>query len=137
MRKRNYKAEYARRIARAKAKGISLSVARGHPRFGETLLSKLKKPPKLRKPRDYKKEYQAKKLRHLAWEISQDAKRVFGRKPKRKYELNPNEYEETLIELPKKAPEIEWQWTDEHAFIESLTAMGMPTQEAYTLWFSP
>lgn len=33
--KRNYKAEYARRIARAKKRGLSLSQARGHARSGE------------------------------------------------------------------------------------------------------
>jgi len=34
-RKRNYKAEYARRIARGTAKGLSRSQARGHPRHDE------------------------------------------------------------------------------------------------------
>jgi hypothetical protein len=35
MAKRNYAAEYARRIARAKEKGYSKAVARGHARRGE------------------------------------------------------------------------------------------------------
>lgn len=34
-RKRDYQAEYQRRIARGKAKGLSLSQARGHPKAGE------------------------------------------------------------------------------------------------------
>ena len=34
-RKRNYKQEYARRVARGKQKGLSRSAARGHPRAGE------------------------------------------------------------------------------------------------------
>jgi hypothetical protein len=35
-RKRDYKKEYSRRKARAAQRGLSLSVARGHPRAGET-----------------------------------------------------------------------------------------------------
>lgn len=42
MRTRNYKAEYARRKARAADRGLTLSQARGHPRAGETGL----RPPK-------------------------------------------------------------------------------------------
>jgi len=42
-RKRDYRAEYARRIARGKARGLSRSQARGHPRAGERRLSK--RPP--------------------------------------------------------------------------------------------
>jgi hypothetical protein len=44
-RPRNYKAEYARRIARGTAKGISRSQARGHPKPTETAVSS-KRPPK-------------------------------------------------------------------------------------------
>ena len=36
--KRDYKAEYARRIARGKARGLSLSQARGHPKPSEAPL---------------------------------------------------------------------------------------------------
>ncbi len=36
---RNYKAEYRRRLARGKAKGLSRAQARGHPKAGERLLS--------------------------------------------------------------------------------------------------
>ncbi len=35
--KRDYKAEYARRIEQAKAKGLSRSQARGHPKANERL----------------------------------------------------------------------------------------------------
>jgi hypothetical protein len=35
VRKRNYKAEYRRRLTRGKAKGLSKAQARGHPRPGE------------------------------------------------------------------------------------------------------
>ena len=42
-RKRDYRAEYARRIARGELRGLSRSQARGHPRAGELQLSK--RPP--------------------------------------------------------------------------------------------
>lgn len=41
-RKRDYKREYDRRMARAEELGLSRSQARGHPRAGEASLSKLK-----------------------------------------------------------------------------------------------
>ena len=44
-RSRNYKAEYAHRIARGAAKGISRSQARGHPKPNEAAVS-IKRPPK-------------------------------------------------------------------------------------------
>lgn len=42
MRRRNHKAEYARRKARAADRGMSLSQARGHPRSGEKGLRPMK-----------------------------------------------------------------------------------------------
>ena len=39
-RKRDYRAEYARRIARGKARGLSRSQARGHPKASEQRVSK-------------------------------------------------------------------------------------------------
>ena len=44
-RSRNYKAEYARRIARGTAKGISRSQARGHPKPSEAAVTS-KRPPR-------------------------------------------------------------------------------------------
>jgi hypothetical protein len=43
--KRDYKAEYRRRIARGKAKGLSLSQARGHPKATENPVRKPKPIP--------------------------------------------------------------------------------------------
>ena len=43
-RKRDYKAEYARRIERGKAKGLSRSQARGHPRHHEPYLAEIATP---------------------------------------------------------------------------------------------
>ncbi len=45
-RKRNYKEEYKRRLARGKARGMSPAQSRGHPRKGEPLLSSPKALPK-------------------------------------------------------------------------------------------
>ncbi len=46
--KRDYKVEYARRIARAEELGLSRSQARGHPRSGEAPVSRLKGTRQLR-----------------------------------------------------------------------------------------
>ncbi len=43
-RKRNYKAEYARRIARGKERGLSRSQSRGHPRHHEPYIADIVKP---------------------------------------------------------------------------------------------
>lgn len=51
---RDYKAEYARRKQRAIEKGISLSIARGHPKKGEPKLSDVKKIQNL--AREYKRD---------------------------------------------------------------------------------
>ena len=58
-RKRNYKAEYQRRIARGLAKGLSRSQARGHPKAGEVLVSTGLKTPES----DAKLEAAVKRLR--------------------------------------------------------------------------
>ena len=44
IRKRNFKNEYARRIAQGVAKGLSRSSARGHPRAGERKRTGLRQP---------------------------------------------------------------------------------------------
>jgi hypothetical protein len=44
-RPRNYQAEYARRVARGAAKGISRSQARGHPKPTEAAVSSKRPPP--------------------------------------------------------------------------------------------
>lgn len=48
--KRDYKAEYRRRIARGKAKGLSRSQARGHPATGEAYISRKRKAKSKQQP---------------------------------------------------------------------------------------
>jgi len=125
-RKRDYKAEYRRRVARAKAKGLSVAQGRGHPRKGEMPISK-------------------EKIREI---VKDDARKVFGRLPKlqpdapriedgaRSYP-DPLSYEEFLKDKAKREGAGKFDWTDENAFIAALTQLGLTANEAYTLWFSP
>ena len=113
--KRNYKAEYQRRIARGKAQGLSKSQSRGHPRKGEKAASSL--------------------FERVKQKTREDAKHVFGTVPKRNDE-HPDAftYEEFLIDKRKR--EGRFDWTDEGAFVQAITALGLTANEAYTLWFS-
>lgn len=116
--KRDYKAEYKRRLARAKVLGISKSVARGHPKKGEKPLGR----------RTTRKDIED--------VVAKDAKRVFGKKPKRtKEEQFPIDYEIKLADLKRRDGRFEW--TDEASFVGTLQALGMTAHDAYTLWFSP
>ncbi len=110
---RDYKAEYARRIRNATKKGYSRSQARGHAKLTELSIS-------------------AEKVRV---KVGKDAKRVFGRKPKRHPGEDVFSYPERLEELKKR--EGKFAWLDESSFIQSITQLGLTEREAYTLWFSP
>lgn len=129
-RKRDYKREYRRRL-----------------QLRELREQQLAAPVKVRrrkKRRDYKKEYKARKILRAKEAIERDARRVFGKKPKRgkgegsRYDPSPFvviDYAEVLAEKQKR--DGAFNWTNEDEFIGALTNLGMPVQEAYTLWFSP
>jgi hypothetical protein len=128
-RKRDYKKEYRRKLQLAELR--------------EQQLAPLAKARK-KKRRNYKDEYRKRKLRDIAIAIERDARRVFGIKPKRgrgegsRYDPSPLvriDYAEVLA--AKKKRDGKFNWEDEDEFIGALTDLGMPTQEAYTLWFSP
>ena len=88
------------------------------------------------KPRDYKKEYEQRRARELKKLVEEDARRVFGRKPKRDdRHPDPLTYEDYLIDRKKR--DGRFDWTDEGAFIAAVTGLGLTANEAYTLWFSP
>lgn len=122
-RKRDYKAEYARRIARAKEKGYSRSVARGHARHGEAgirVAARMGVTPGA----------------DIDSTVAKDKRRVFGRKiPRRAPGEGPLEYEERLTEIQQK-PERQFKWTTQDDFIASLIELGLTEREAYTHWFS-
>jgi hypothetical protein len=120
---RDYKAEYARRIARAKEKGYSRAVARGHARKGEA---------GIRAARFLGIPVGS----DIDGVVAKDKRRVFGRKiPRRAPGEGPLEYEERLTE-EKQRPERQFKWTSQDEFIESLIALGLTEREAYTHWFS-
>ncbi len=107
-RKRNYKAEYKRRVKREKLSG---------------------------RVRDYKAEYRRRKYLAIERQTAADAKRVFGYVPHRKHD-HPDTftYEEFLAD--KKKREGRFDWTDEANFVKAITDLGLTAREAYTLWFS-
>lgn len=126
-RRRDYKKEYRRRLQLRELREQQLApvaIPRG----------------KKRRKRDYKAEYERRKYLRLKEfvedKVAADAKRVFGRKPKRKEERDPGEYEATLQEL-KRRPERQFEWTDELAFVNAMRDFGLTSRDAYTMWFSP
>ena len=138
-RKRNYKAEYARRIQRAKDRGYSKSVARGHANKREAGINAAKL-------------LGVKPGTDLDALIGRDARRVFGFKPRivkgtgkpskglfgtggaRADEFAP-EYQLILAEYAKR--DGLFDWSNEARFIEQMQAIGMTERDAYTHWFSP
>jgi len=132
-RKRDYKKEYRRHLQLHELREQQLA-APVKPRL-----------KKKRRKRNYKKEYKARKLLRVKEAVSRDARRVFGTKPKRgkgegsRYDPSPLvriDYAEVLAQKMKRVDGV-MPWTDEDEFIGALTDLGMPVQEAYTLWFSP
>jgi hypothetical protein len=115
-RKRDYKAEYQRRIQRAQEKGYSKRVARGHPRrkeLGIRAAATLGLPPGT----------------DLDEYVAADARRVFaGHRPKRR-ETSIPDFMLRLAELQRT--DGEFDWTSEAAFIAQMTALGLTEHEAY------
>lgn len=122
-RKRNYKAEYKRRIAKGLAEGLSRAQARGHRRATEDPV----------------------KIFRIKEQVRRDKEKVFGRRIKLptdapRIEMNGRSvpdtasFEDFLRDKFKR--EGRYEWTDEAAFINAMTELGLGANEAYTLWFS-
>jgi hypothetical protein len=122
--RRDYKAEYARRIKRALDQGYSRSVARGHAKHKKGELG-IKAARVLN----------VKPGTNIFEIVARDAKYVFGRKPKRKDEPDAPTYLLTLEEKAKR--EGRFDWLNEAEFIESMKGLGFSERESYTMWFSP
>jgi hypothetical protein len=122
-RRRDYADEYRRRIARARARGLSVSVGRGHPGKGQLGI------------RATKREADRQSLLDATGrKVGRDARRVFGYNPSRGKGEAPFIYEDRLTGEAKK--EGAFAWTNEHEFIEQITALGLTERDAYTFWFS-
>ena len=123
-RKRDYKAEYQRRLQRAKEKGYSVAVARGHAPKGTLGIRAAKRAKELLAIRQ-----------QVEKEVERDARKVFGRKPKREKGEQPFIYQEKLEELKKR--DGQFAWTDEQSFVDEMLELGLTERDAYTFWFSP
>ena len=158
-RKRNYRAEYQRRIARAQLKGYSKAVARGHPPKGKAGLRAadflgIKPGDELQELKPAKSDLfgdifrgnpQLKYVlsgfdRHgnAKWRfkvVVDDSRKTFGRKPRRETGEDAATYAEKLLEIQRR--EGRFNWTDEATFIKAMLDLGMTAQDAYTHWFSP
>jgi hypothetical protein len=140
--KRNYRAEYKRRIARALAKGYSRSVARGHAKT---------------KTRTYVKRDGTKGKEVIHVEMSLKAAKLFGEKPGTLYaDVLRRDAIHVFGEVPRRIKgedktstayqlrleglarfDGKFNWLDEGAFIREMMAAGLTEREAYTHWFSP
>ena len=131
MAQRNYRAEYQRRIERAKVKGYSKSVARGHAPRGVAGLRTAKflglEPGESLglAPRDKRGRLKI---------VVEDARRTFGEKPVRERGDTPESYAEKLAELQERKGKFEW--SNEPAFVAMMLKLGLTEREAYTHWFS-
>jgi hypothetical protein len=131
-------------------------VAKNRPKKPAPKKAKKAPPPKTktqkkrRKPRvvrdgsgrirNYRKEYRRRKhlraIEALEAAVARDARRVFGRKPKRtKEDPDAPHYELRLAEMAER--DGRFDWLEESEFIAQMQSEGATTREAYTLWFSP
>lgn len=136
--KRNYRAEYKRRIARALEKGYSRSVARGHPKTKTVKEGKVKRKVVTEIGLKAAKFLGVRPGGNLEDVLLEDARRVFGPKnvPKRGIE-DPDapSYQLRLEEMAMR--DGDFDWTNEANFIEQMRAIGLTERDAYKHWFSP
>jgi hypothetical protein len=141
-RKRDYAAEYKRRVDRALKLGYSLAIARGHPKTKTVWYVKKSTGEKKKKKVVVELGLRAAKLlgerpgEDIAKLIARDAKYVFGKKPKRGFgDDSAPAYQLRLEELARR--DGTFDWINERAFIDQMMALGLTENDAYVHWMSP
>lgn len=159
--RRDYRAEYKRRIARGRARGMSVSQSRGHPKT-ELVEVRIRRKGKLvtvKRRRRVELSVSTVKLandrakgrgirpilkpgatrKDLKRAIARDAMYVFGDLPRRVVDETGDggapEYQLRLQMLASRMGAFDW--LSEKAFIASMMALGLTEREAYSNWFSP
>lgn len=139
--KRDYRAEYKRRIERALKLGYSRAIARGHPKT-ETVSYRGKDGSKKKRKRVVELGLRAARFlgerpgERIDKIVARDAKYTFGKKPKRGYQdKNEIYYQMRLEEMERRQGTFDW--TNEAKFIEQMLALGLTERDAYKNWFSP
>lgn len=131
--KRDYKAEYARRLERARKLGYSKAVARGHAKLDEMPI-KLARKARV-KPGSSVKEYNT--FLEMRKKTRAEKKKVFGRVVKRTEDQPDTVTFEAYLEEQSKHPERgQFNWTNEGEFIRQMQELGFDERQAYNFWFS-
>ncbi len=149
-RARNYKAEYANRIARGKALGRSVSQSRGHPKTKtvKTKRGKRREAVEISAAAIKRANAEARArgirpilesgatMQDLRAAVVRDALYAFGEVPRRQHEDgSAPEYQLRLEML--EARQSAFDWKNEAKFIGKMQALGASERFAYSLWFSP
>jgi hypothetical protein len=140
-RKRDYRAEYKRRIEKALKEGYSRAIARGHPKT-EVVHYVDRKGQKQKRRRVVELGLRAARFlgerpgERIDKIVARDAKYTFGKKPKRGFQdKNEVYYQLRLEELERRQGTFDW--TNERKFIDQMLALGLTERDAYKNWFSP
>lgn len=127
MAKRNYRAEYQRRIERLTAEGYSRSQARGHPKT------------RTKRDVDTGRVYKVKIERSIRVErvrdrVEADRRAAFGGElPKRQRGESQGAYEGRLASLRESAGEYDWD--DQDSFMDDMRDEGLSEHEGFDIWF--
>lgn len=128
--KRDYAAEYARRVRKLEARGLSRSVARGHPRFGEVgaaELAQLRDAAEIPSP--------------AGWQLV-DGVMTRG-KPEGDDPIRKAAADRIAEIVGVRSPvgqgrhELLRREKDARKFVEAWVALGVTESQAWTFWFSP